>query len=334
MTEATNTPTLAETLASSMYTVEIRKSGSLRRSFADASAKTLVATSTGSDESSLSVSRKLFPKGYDDALKQANEAELAVSKHIMANTTNWDFGGNGKAKGRRLLTSRLVVDGVFFAENRRLVDACQQAGEVFALSLSNLVWRIETDGVLGSAFDQDKYPTEDDVRRAYTFEYIETTLEPIPSSGLIPATSGALQRAQDAYADRLESRYRFGMQRATTDLAAYVGNIAERMSEWAEWEATPEYQRAERFPNRTKAPALHASLFTNVSQTVTKLREYAIPDTDDGAKLMSILDDIEASLQPDRLTPEAARATLRGAETIADTAGQLANAIEDLGLFA
>lgn len=331
-----STSSLASTLAGNLFYVENRLSKTLRRSFADDSAKTFLAAQTGSDESSLSVSRKLYPAGYDAELKAANAAKNAEIKHFNKNTLYADFKGQGgsDARGgaRRFLTAGSVTSGDFDRENRQLIDEATRLGEVFANALPNLIQRIGNDGVLGSAFDPAKYPSQDDAAAAFVFTPALETLEAVPEGIGIPATSESLQAAQAAYEARLAARYQYGMQRAAKELTTNIANVAERLRELAAWQNTDPEKRQETL-GRTKAPRITETLFPNVADAVSRLRQFALPETDEGSQLIHLLDDIEKGLAPARLTPEHVKTNAGLTEKVADNAANLAAALEELDFY-
>jgi hypothetical protein len=98
--------------------------------------------------------------------------------------------------------------------------------------------------------------------------------------------------------------------------------MAEQIGKLGVHYGTPSYGRD------GKAPAIHDTLVTNVAEAVAKARAFAIPDSDQGSKLMAYLDEIEQTLQPDRLDADYIRA-LPGSylNNIANTAQGLAEAL-------
>lgn len=331
-----STNSLTATLASSLFYIENRINKTLRRTFADSAAKAFVAAQTGSDEASLTVSRKLFPKGYDTELKAANAAKAAQAQHFNKHTIFADFkggGGEGARGGqRRFIPAATVTAGEFDRENRALIDETARLGEVFAEALPNLIQRIGNDGVLGNAFDPSKYPSQDDVAAAFTLTPALETLEPVPEGIGIPATSESLKAAQTAYEARLQARYRYGMQRAAVDLTSSVANVAERLRELAEWQSTDPEKRQESL-GRTKAPRITETLFPNVADAVARLRQFALPDSDEGSRLIQMLDDIEKGMAPTKLTPEHVKANGDLTKQVADNAANLASVLEELDFF-
>ena len=326
---------LAETLASELYYVELKRGKSLRRSFNDKAGRTLLASATSSDESSLTISRKLFPKGFDHLLKDAEQAVTNLKEHYTRHTIAADFHGspqNGKAKSRRFIRASTVTGGQFFTENLRLLQDVELAGQRFASGLSSLIQQIEASGVLGSAFSADNYPCPDDIIQAYTFVPIEETLEPVPSGASIPITSASLKNAQEAYESNLATRYRFGMQRAAAELAQSLGTVAKNLKAHVEWESTPEHMREETL-GRTKAPRLSTTLFPNVETAAARLKEFIIPETEDASIIHTLVDEIEQAIQPDRQSPDSVRSSVTNAERIADTADRLSSALEELDFF-
>jgi hypothetical protein len=325
---------LAERLSAELFTIENNRGKSMRRTYADAGDKLLLAQASGVDESAFgSISRKLFPADYAAELKAANDAVTAQTVHFERHTLPFDHSAGGRARPRRAILASRITDGTFLSENRALCDQVRHAGERFAVALPHLMASIQADPRYMRAFDAGKYPTPDDVRAAYTFQYAQETLEPLPSGASFPVSNQALQAAQRAFEERLASKYRFGMQRASLDLAGYLATMAERVGEWARYQAMSERDREAEFGSRAKAPGWKSTLTTNVTDAVAKLREFALPDTREGAQLLVLLDEIDETLTPQALDTESIRSSVRYAEHVAATAAQLQGAIADLGFF-
>lgn len=325
---------LAERLASELFTIENNRGKSMRRTYADATDKALLASASGIDESAFgSIPRKLFPPDYSTEFKAANDAVTAQTAHFEKYTLPFDHSAGGRARSRRAILASRITDGAFLSENVALCDAVRRAGEVFAVALPVLMSRISVDPRYARAFDESKYPSPDEVRAAYTFQPAQETLEPLPNGAAFPVSSAALQAAQRAFEERLAAKYRYGLQRASLDLAGYLANMSERVGEWARYQVMSERQREAEFGSRAKAPGWKSTLTTNVQDAVAKLREFALPDTEEGSRLLVLLDEIDARLVPSALDTDIIRTSVGYAEHVANTAGQLQAAIADLGFF-
>ncbi len=323
---------LADRLASEMYTIENNRGRSLRRSYNEKADRLVLARATGADETAFgSISRKLFPPDYARPLKLADEAVVAQISHFEQHTLLFDHSAGGRARARRAILVALITAGTFLAENRQHCDAVKGAGEHFARVLQRIIEQIGNDPRYQATFCLEKYPTEDDVLASYSFQYAEETLEPLPSGASFPVTCHALQAAQRAYEERLVSKYRYGMQRAASELAASLANMADRVGDWAEYQSLTDGQRQEKFGTRAKAPGWKSTLTTNVAEAVAKLRTFAIPESGEGSELIEILDDIDRRLAPRHLDTDTIRSSVPYAEHVAATASTLAAAIEGWG---
>lgn len=323
---------LADRLAADLYTIENNRGKSLRRSYNEKADRITLARATGADETAFgSISRKLFPPDYASRLKLADEAVTAQTTHFEKHTLPFDHSAGGRARPRRAILVAMVTTGTFLTENRQLCDAVKAMGEQFAYALPRLIEQIGNDPRYRATFCFEKYPTEDDVLASYTFQYAEETLEPLPSGASFPVTCHALQTAQQAYEERLVSKYRYGMQRAASELAASLTNMAERVGDWAAYQNMGDRDREMTFGSRAKAPGWKSSLTTNVAEAVAKLRTFAIPESAEGSELVEILDGIDRRLAPQHLDTDTIRSSIPYAEHVAETASTLAAAIEGWG---
>lgn len=309
--------------------VELKGHAGIRASVNYVQGKDLIRASKGGDESAYSVSQRLYPKGYDGAKNGLTKAYNAVRSHFYANTLAFQHSASGTAAGKRLVPNDSALRGEFIAEHTRLVGILDNYRENFAQLIPHTVQRIEDDGALGSDFDRDNYPTPDQVRASYHYEPLtplpiagNETLGGLPVSADVAASMSQTMQAQS------EADYQFGVQAQARETLEYLQTMAGNLSRLVDWHNTDESSRS------TRQPAIYDSLFANVEHAVSKLRAFAVPETDEGARMIEVADTIEANLLSERTDAEALRTNLPMAQEHAEKAAAAAQAIEEIGLAA
>lgn len=326
---------LTNHLAGQFRTVELLPAKTLKRGYSDKSDKTLLAQATGDDESVFgAIPRKLFPiDEAKEAFKPYDDSRSRVRNHFMEHTMPFEQRGS-KAGSRRLIHLETLINSDFDAENRRLTQAAYDAAVDLAAAMPGLIQAVQASGKIKN-FRPELYQdfTYDAIVASGTFTPVMDTMEALPTGIGVPASTAQLAEAQEQFEARLESRYKFGMQRSVSELGDYLKNMAERVGALVEWEDTPEHLRADKL-GRTKAPAIRESLFTNVASASKKIKEFAIPETEEGHAILQLVDDIETYLAPDRTNPDMVKGSMHRAERMVEEARSLAAALDDLNVFA
>jgi hypothetical protein len=247
------------------------------------------------------VSKSLFPPGYDTELKALNTARNKARQVFDRFTTHVGKSADGtKNEGAKWIRASHIADGSFLNEWNMAESIFNAAHQAFILAYPGLVQSIQHDSqygqALGDDFDLSEYPdvsvVQDGFALALKGPYPIADGSIYGTMPLDPATRDALEKQYDALNRRAVA---VASQNVATELAEYLKTMAAMTKRLSEFNATPSYQRS------GKAPAIHETLTSNVVEAIKKARAFAIPDTDQGSKLMAYLDEIEESIQPDRL---------------------------------
>jgi hypothetical protein len=279
-----------------------------------------------SSDNAYRASRSLIPKGYDNELSALRTAYNAVRAFYTQSTVPFGQQANGDAtKGERLLVAKLIVDGSFMNEIARLQGELDRAREAFALALNSTVHAISQDpDCLGYSFDWNDYPSPDEVRRSFVYQ-LEGPMPIADSRNLVgmPVSTDWLSAIETQMESAAKRQVAFAQQTIAKELADYLAVMATNLTKLTEYHATP---MADRTGN---TPPLRESMITNLQEAIKKARTYAVPDTDAGSKLIALIDQIEDSLNPDRLNTDTLKGSPYIARTVASKASSLAEAIED-----
>lgn len=286
-------PNVLDLAASTLMTVKLQLSAGTRTKKSYKDGKTAVANITSGDESAFLVSRKLFPKGFDQEVKQLLQAFNACRSVFYDITAPFGKKGDGSADGERLVTAQAINDGSFMAALDAAIANKDAARKRFADRLdAGLVNDIRASGVLGSAFDYTDYPTSGDVLAGYEVTLIGPS--PLPSSVSLAALPLSYDTAQAIAAnmeDTMKEQLAFSQQRLIKETFEYIETMANQMHKLNEHLCSQSGPR----------PKIYDSLVANVQKATKKLRTYALPDTDEGQRLIDWADRIEAELKLDRI---------------------------------
>ena len=329
---------LTSHLTGQYRTVELTAAKNLKRGYSDKADKALLAQATGDDESVFgAIPRKLFPiDEAKEAFKPYDDAKTALKNHYQDHTIPFEQRGS-RAGTRRLIHLDALMGGGasgFDAENRRLTQAAYDAAANLAADMPRLIQLVQASGKIKN-FRPELYDgfTFDAIVASGTFTPVMDTMEALPSGIGVPASNAQLKEAQAQFEARLEGRYKFGMQRSVSELGDYLKNMAERVGALVEWENTPDHLRQDKL-GRSKAPPLRESLFTNVASAARKLKEFAIPETEEGAALIQLVDDIDTYLAPAQTNADMVKGSMHRAERMVETASELAEALDAMDVFA
>lgn len=308
--------------------VELKGRTGIRATTRYDAGKAIIIANKGGDDSAYSVSQKLYPKGYDDHKNALTKAYNAVRSHFYAHTMPYQHNASGSAAGKRLVSSEQIMGGTFMSEHNDLIAELDNARESFARSINAIVDTIEAQGVLGDDFDRANYPSPDEIRESYHYEPLQPM--PIPGDESIdglPVPTDMAQSMSESMQAQAHAEYRFGVQSQARETLDYLTTMASNLSRLVEWHNTDEGSRQKR------QPAIYDSLFKNVEHAVDKLRSFAIPETEEGSRMLEIAEHIDASLRPGELEADQVRTDLSLAEQQAQRAQAAAAAIDECGLL-
>lgn len=248
------------------------------------------------------VSKSLFPDGFDSELKALNQARNKARALFDKFTVHIARSAAGKRnEGEKWIRSSFIADGTFLAEWRNAEAEFNSAHQAFIYAYPNLIHSLahasSYGGGLGDDFDINEYPDMQAVREGFAL----TLKGPFPIADgsvygtmpLDPDTRKALENQYDAVNRRAVA---VASQNVASELTGFLANMAEQIGKLSTHYDTPSYQR-----DGKAAPAIHDTLVTNVQDAMAKARAFAIPETEQGSKLVDYLDQIEQALQPDRL---------------------------------
>jgi hypothetical protein len=318
-------PNIAQTVASLFMTIEMSSSA---RSFAKRDKKNTeeLTTLKRTGKGALRVNKSLLPPGYDAELNAVNTARGKARKVFDKYTVHVAKTADGtQNEGTKWIRAAAYADGSFLAAWNAAVAEFDAALDKFVDAYPDLLWRLSMAGPgegLGQfEFDRTEYPDVGDLRT----EFALALKGPYPIAsdyGTVPLDPSTRANLDDQYAAEQRRAVAVASQNVAEGLVKYLKNMAEQIGKLGVHYDTPTYDR------QGKAPAIKDTLTANVAEAVAKARAFAIPDSDQGSKLMAYLDQIEQTLQPDRLDADYIRA-LPGSylANIADTAQGLAAAL-------
>lgn len=289
--------------------------------------KTVVATHDNASEDSYRVSRSLIPPGFDTELKVLTKAINACRAVFNKHTLTVGRSADGqKADGDKVIPSRVIADGSFMAEWNQALSEFRAAHQAFVYAYPGIVRAIETASyhgqALGNSFDLTEYPDQQAINDGFA-----VTLEgPFPIADASTLANMPLDRqTREALESQLEAHQRRMLANASQalakDMAELLSNMATNLNKLRDYHDTPAHART------GKAPAIYESLVTNVQDAVAKARAFAIPETDAGSKLLSIVDTIVDTLNPAALSADYLKSAPYHAGLVADRAAELAQAL-------
>ena len=290
------------------------------------SGKTVVATHDNASEDSYRVSRSLIPPGFDAELKtltkSINTCRAVFNKYTL--TVGRSADGQ-KADGDKVIPSRVIADGSFMAEWNQAVSDFKAAHQAFVYAYPGIVRAIETASyhgqALGNSFDLAEYPYQQAVLEGFA-----VTLEgPFPIADASTLANMPLDRqTREALEAQLEAHQRRMLANASQSLAKdmveYLKTMATNLGKLRDYHGTPAHARG-------KAPSIYDSLVTNLQDAVIKAKDFAIPDTDSGSKLMDMIELIETTINPSSLSADYLKSAPYHAGLVADRAAELAQAL-------
>lgn len=266
----------------------------------------LVAANHGAEvEAVKDSSLNLLPDGLDAEWKALKQAYGAVRPHFdkvgMPFSHAGDDGTGKRASGERAFHKSVIADGSFLAEHSRLLSDLDSKREAFATALSGIIDRIEHRGLLGDEFDRADYPTPDEIRAGWKFEPIEFRPiaggEGLKGMNLPGSIVEDIERGLEA---RIAADVQYGQQRLAGELMDSVSRLVKRTKALNGWINAPDDQ-----PGKAKRqPQIRGSAVANVKESLAKLRQYALPETEAGRAIMARCDRLEHELDLTTLEPE------------------------------
>lgn len=322
--------------------VRIRMSGTTKGVKKNATYKegaALVAASVGGDADAFGgTPRKLFHGHSEelDALIKAYNKKGSVFKaktapfEMGSTTTGKDGKAKTQAKGDRLLAIKYLVSGnkgdFWKAMNECEADIVAAKAR-FRCNLPSILAAIEAETKLGSTFNIDDYPTQEDVDNAFIW-----TIDgpwPLEDERMLiglPMEEDWVQAIEQNMREKAEAQARFAQQSVAKEVLQYVQVMANNLGELTKFHDGDAQ-------GRSRAPKIYPSLVTNVREAIEKARIYAIPETSEGTTLLSLADQIEETLEVDRFDSEDFKTSIPLARNTAIKAASLAAAIEELPIF-
>jgi hypothetical protein len=291
--------------------------------------KEIIAQHEGGDAAAFNASRKLYPKGHDTEIKAVNDALGELNRFSAASTAAYGKGAgedSAKARGERLVPVNILADGSFVSSIDQRKAVLDSTRLHFANNIHSIVTNIQNSGMLGATFDWANYPSRDEILESFQWEYKITALPTAKSLEGLPIDAALADALEADWEKTAKGQARFAQQRLAEDALKFVKNLAERTKELADWAALPEATRG-------RKPATHETLTTNVHEACQRMRTFAIPDTQEGAALLRLADDIENNLDVDRITAEDLKENIPLARSTASRAFAMAEAIEGMDLF-
>jgi hypothetical protein len=326
---------ILDSLSSNFVTIETKGVGGKRPSAAIDGAGEILAAHFGGEAKLMKGStRDAFPSPYGDKFKALVKAHGAYRTQFYKLTTPFEFTtnvdtGQLKADGPRLLAAQFLANGEFYNTLNKLEAELDQARAACAATIDQDVADLEAacrSGLkIGGTFKRKNYPSKSDILAGWS--YTLSTPTPIVDGSQLRRMSipismvTAIEAQLEAVA---ASQIRFGQSQLAKELLGYVKTTAENLSKLDQWFTS----------QKGKRPAIHDSLVTNLQDSLIKLRTYAVPNTEEGEKLLALADEIETrlgvgSLKADDFKTDHA-ATRRTAKEADKLSRDIESALDDL----
>lgn len=300
-----STMTNLATSISSMFMRGSLKTSKVSFSTADKDSREKLADDYDASEEAFKVTKHLVMRGFNAELDALNKAYNKVRSTFDQYTEHVERSASGAAAaGERWIPTKYLVSGeykkamdevinAFWAQHARFVAAYPQL-------INDLEYASRQGGrqALGKVFDRSKFPSLDKVRDGFAVEL--TGPYPIADASAyrnMPASPEVREALEAYYEATLRRNTAVASQNVATDLAKYLKVMADNLAKLTEHRLKP------KTPGN-RAPSIHDTLVTNVTETLDKVKAFAIPDTDQGSKLMDLVDRIESTLNPASLDAE------------------------------
>lgn len=321
---------ILDSLSSNFLTVTLKGTGGWSPNARIKGAEDVLATEYGG-------SSKAF-KGTENILPAPHNAEYAaLAKAFNAYRTKF-YGltmpyshttdpktGKPQADGTRLLAARLLANGEFTNQLQALEQELDNARAAFASVIAYRVGDIQNEGTLGSRFDPSRYPDAATVLAGWRYEPVIPL--PLADGSKLKGMSvpiamvSAIEAQMEAQA---ASQIRFGQSQIAQEALDNVKTMAANLAKLDQWFTSQQGRR----------PSIYDSLVTNLQDSLTKLRTYAVANTEEGEKLLALADDIESRLEVGNLKADDFKTdhqvTRRTAKEASALSKDIESALDDL----
>lgn len=275
-----------------------------------------------------------LPPGYDDEWKALKKAHGLVRTEFYAETAV--FGSRQaskdekKAAGQRFLIAKKIADASFGAkftlagatQEGELFDALTSARTTMANVIQQRIQEIAHDGVLGTLFQSAEYPDPTDILGGWFYEPIQpmpmARTDVLEGMFLPPDVAKNIEAHMEAQA---AEQLKFGQQSIILDTVEHLKTMTTNLTKLSAWYGDQKGRR----------PAIYDSLVENVQRSLEKLRDYAMPETEAGSRIVDLVDELSEALDLAAITaddlkkdPQLASKKAKDAEK---AAGQLSDAL-------
>ncbi len=251
----------------------------------------VLANEFGGDAKAFKGSENILPSPHDQEYKALVKAYNAVRTHFYESTMPFgnttDAKGGTKASGERAITVKALADGSFLTKNATLLADLDNARTDFASTITQRVSEVQYSGVLGSRFDAGNYPDPADIHNMWRYEPLVP--EPITDGSKLSGMNlprDMVESIERNLNDQITQQVKFGQQQLVDDTVKTVSAMVDNLSKLSGWFTD----------QKGKRPSVYDSLVTNVQDSINKMRDYALPETNQGVRLLDLADEVEKRL--------------------------------------
>ncbi|MEA3639953.1 MAG: hypothetical protein VBE63_08415 [Lamprobacter sp.] len=295
-----------------------------------------VAVFLGVKESALkSLAVNPLPDPYNKEFAELVKAHGLVRTEYYKATM--PFGNRGAtadtktASGDRFIVSSVAASAEFGSKFTvagsqtagSLYDALDAARQTCGMTIDQRVQDAINDQVLDAQLQPyAKYVTSTDILAGWV--YTPVTLKPMARTDVLegmflpPNVAKNIEAHMEAQA---AEQLKFGQQQTILETVEYLKTMTKNLTKLSKWYATQKGRR----------PAIYDSLVENVQHSLGKLRDYAMPETEAGSRIVDLVDELSEALDLTAITaddlkkdPQLASKKAKDAEK---AAGQLSDAL-------
>ena len=320
---------VADTIASNYMRVKMSQS---RLTFggADAKGRKALADQNAASEKAYKVTKTVLLPPFDAEYKEHERGMDKVKKVFDHYTEFTDRSADGtKNEGERWIRTKHLLSGKYKNDLDTALDEFHQAHRAFVAMYPMRVDQIEeasrySGAGLGVTFDRSKFPSVDGVINGFAIKISDPA--PIADASIY-RTMPVDQDTREAWEAMYEATQRRSLsvmsQNLALDMVKYLGNLAENVGKLAAHKAQPDGSRG-------RAPAIKETLVPNVREALDRCRALAVPETELGMKLLTLVEQVEDNLDPDNLDDDLIRnLPAHHAADLAKQAGSLAELIAE-----
>lgn len=313
-------------LSSNFVMVEIGISMSrFNKKYADG--VSILAAESGGSEDGFSAMRRLFPSGYNTELNAVVKACTDARKALNGATVPANITATGRTKGRRLLAISRLNDGSWDSLVQSYQQEIERHARVFSQMSQRIITNIQANHALGSTFSWDDYPSPDEILEGFslTVDGPMAIADERMLAGM-PLQVGHLQAVEQAMHREAESMVKVAEGRMAEATLKSLKRAAENIGKLNEWFA--------KSPNdRGRRPSIFETLPESLRETVSSLRDYAIPESEMGSRLFELANQIEDDLETETLQADDLKDDPVMTRRLAERAQALASAVESFDCF-